>query len=298
MARRWTVVSAAFLVGVLGAEIPAQSVPPAPLRAILVRAAAYVERFERKFALVVAEEDYRQQIGTGPWQMLPPERVRHTRAEVVFLWMPDEHLWLAARNVLAVNGSAVPESTRRVEDALTDRSGRRERLKRIRADSFRYNLGEIYRDINDATFALQFLDTRLQGRFRWELEARETGSSDVARIAFTERARPTLIRRENKVDLPATGKVWIESGSGVIRRTRLAVADPERRTRATIDVEFTDVPNADVLVPVAMDESYTQQLLEPARGFLWRPVTETILGRATYSNFRRFETSGRLIVPE
>ena len=261
-----------------------QSALVAPLRSILVRAAAYVERFEREFALVVSDESYRQQLGSGPWQLLPRDRVRHTRAEMVFLWMPDEGLWLNARNVLSVDGAPVPASAARVGEALSDPSGRIDRLTRIRADSVRYNLGDIFRDFNDPTFTLQFVAARLQPRFRWQLESREQQNGlEVARIAFSERASPTLVRR-GTVDLISRGTIWIESATGVVRRTSLAVDDPLLQTRGRVDVEFGPVSRIDVRVPLAMDERYTQ-----ARTF--------ILARATYSNFRRFETSGRLMSP-
>jgi hypothetical protein len=61
----------------------AQRVAPPPVEDLLAIAAGYVEQFEKDFALVVSDEDYQQRIGIRPIGMLPPEKVRSTRSEVV-----------------------------------------------------------------------------------------------------------------------------------------------------------------------------------------------------------------------
>jgi len=56
-----------------------------------------------------------------------------------------------------------------------------------------------------------------------------------------------------------------------------------------VEVDYQQDPKLTMWVPVAMHETYMDM-----RG---SAVHEHIGGEATYSGFRRFETSGRLLVP-
>jgi hypothetical protein len=49
-------------------------------------------------------------------------------------------------------------------------------------------------------------------------------------------------------------------------------------------VQYRPHPNFEVLVPVEMREKYAS-------------TSEEVTAKATYSDFRRFETSGRLVIP-
>jgi hypothetical protein len=74
-------------------------------------------------------------------------------------------------------------------------------------------------------------------------------------------------------DAAVKGRLWIEPKSGRSRgpsRFRLG------RSSALIRVSYARQPNVDVWVPVSMEETYQ------IRGGL------TIVGKATYSNFRKF----------
>jgi hypothetical protein len=273
----------------------AQRVAPPPVEDLLANAAAYVEQFEKDFAFVVSDEDYQQRIGIRPIGMLPPDKVRITRAEVVFLWLPHEQLWLTARNVRTLNGKNVAGSETAVQEALADDGGRVARLRQLRAQSARYNIGPMLRNFNDPTLTLQFVGARLQSRFSWAVEERETiDGHQTWRLKFTERQRPSLIRRGTE-ELPATGRMWVEASSGRIHKTRLDVTDKELRARAILDVTFERDDRLGMLVPNRMEENYEQEQSAGLGVITRRGPSEPIKAVATYSNFRRFETSGRLI---
>jgi hypothetical protein len=273
----------------------AQRVAPPAVDDLLAGAAAYVERFEQEFALVVGDERHQQRIGVRPAPMLPPDKVRTTRSEVVFLWLPHEQMWLTARNVRSLNGRDIPGADSTLQAVLADESARMARMLRLRSESARYNFGPIRRNFNDPTLVLQFAGARLQPRFSWTLEDRETlDDAQTWRIRFKELARPSVIKRGAE-DLPASGRVWIEPFTGAIRKTRLDVTDVELKVHVRIETTFGRDEKLTVLAPKRMDESYEQEEQHVFRGSSRSDWAEPINAVATYSNFRRFETSGRLI---
>jgi hypothetical protein len=71
--------------------------------------------------------------------------------------------------------------------------------------------------------------------------------------------------------------------------TRLDVQIPRvgSTARGTVDVYYERDARLDMWVPVEMQETYMEM-----RG---SAVFDNIGGEATYSNFRRFETSGRIL---
>jgi hypothetical protein len=296
---RRTILIALLLMPVASQRAAAQTSPP-PLRGILVRAAAYVQQFETNFALAVSDETYLQtQMASGlPGGGFQASARRRTESEMLFVWLPHEQLWMTARNVRVVDGKAIPNSEGRLATAFdaTDEE-RIARLRRIRDESARFNLGQIRRNMNEPTFALEFLSARLQPRFRWDLKGRETvNGGESWKVAFEERARPTLVTRDG-VNLVSTGTVWINTSSHAVMKTTLVVEDRGLRTRATIDVDYGYEPKLGLRVPTRMTEMYGQLRMPLTAGGSIPLHEDRIECQATYSNYRRFETSGRLVTP-
>jgi hypothetical protein len=110
--------------------------------------------------------------------------------------------------------------------------------------------------------------------------------------------------------MPVTGVVWVDPVDGVVLRTNMEIAvevryrmpnpkmDPsvvsltgpgyeqETRSSARVLVSYGRDARLGLLVPVEMRESYDG--LDHHR----------IECRATYSQFKRFETAGRVIIPK
>jgi hypothetical protein len=295
MPRRWWLLLVGVVVVSTAVGIDGQRDEPPRLRDLLARAAVYLDRFEREFALVVSDEIYHQQIGVQPGA--GGDRVRDTRAEMVFLWVPQEELWITARSVLEVDGQPVPESEGRLQRALLDEAGRAGRVRRMRTDTARYNIGDVYRNFNAPTFALQVLDRRMQERFRWRRgEPEAVDTVDTWRLDFEEKERPTLVRHEG-ADMRLRGTIWVAAETGAIHRTRIELANERRRTRARIDVVFRRDDKLDLVVPATMEERYDSASVREDGARPRLVENEPIIARAVYSNYRRFETSGRLIVP-
>jgi len=255
---------------------------------LLSRAGTYVRGFEHDFALVVSDEDYRQRVSG---RLYPSSRNRRTRAEMLFMWIPEQAGWLTVRNVLSVDGRDVPDSQARLNEALDDTTTARvTRLRRLLNDNARFNLGQILRNFNYPTLALSYLDPEMQPRFAFTPAGHErVNGAAVSKVEFDERTRPTVIQ-ENGADRFSQGAIWIADRDGAIVRTRLDLRIPLKETIASIEVDYARDPKLEMWVPVRMHESYLQ-----SRATM---INESIDCVATYSHFRRFETSGRIVTPK
>jgi len=268
------------------------------LQDLLLRAGAYVHQLEADFSAVIGDEEYEQKdvfrtprAGGG--------RTRRTRAEMSFMWMPDETVWLSVRNVLRVDGATVPDSRTRLDAAIADpTSGRASQLRRLRDEGARFNIGRIGRNFSDPMLGLQVVDPGVQQRFTFMKAGIErVRGVDTVRLSFVEHTHPTLISRgTDKQDLPTHGDVWIDTANGVVYRTRLITDDSKFDMTATIVVAFSHDRKLDRWLPDRMDETYVQQgVAVDFPSSVSGSFTERIECVAKYSNYRRFETSARVL---
>jgi len=209
---------------------------------------------------------------------------------MLFIWLPDERVWLTVRNVLNVDGREVAQSRDRLRSAVGEPGGERlTRLRRLVDESARFNVGRAFRNFNYPTLALAFLDPAVQPRFTFTLAGRErVGGTDAWKINYVEHASPTVIQGDG-ADRISRGSVWIAIRDSVVVRTRLDLRIPgsESSAVATVEVDYAPDAKLAVWVPVKMKETYTEMT--------GSTVVENIGGEATYSNFRRFETFGRIV---
>ena len=164
-----------------------------------------------------------------------------------------------------------------------------------------FNLGSISRDFNVPTFALAALRTGRHVRFSFSTPRLDrVDGTPLTLIEFNERSRPSLVTGSGGRDVPLRGKVWVDAADGRVRRTELTLRDrlyipttepgdaPMQDDLLTSRLTVVFGPDAQVgtWVPVEMREQY-----DSSNG-------EQTLGRATYSNYRRFRTGGRVVGPE
>ena len=254
---------------------------------LLPRAREYVAQFTRQFTLLVGDEDYYQTLRDETRE----RRNRHLESEVFFVGVHAGAGSLTVRSTSKVDGKRVTDSSDRIRRALRDQSAEGWRRLRLLADEgARYNLGSLERNFNDPVLALLFAGPDVQSRFSFRVAGTEqvTGES-VTRLSFRERERPTLIRdgRSGR-DLPTSGALSVAE-DGTIWRTELQVETPSS-TVATIRVSYVRDERLGLLVPSVMNEDYRYRD-SAERKMLF------ISARAVYSNFRRFETSGRIVEP-
>src|SRR5215813_6926758 len=129
--------------------------------------------------------------------------------------VPGRQTWLTVRNVLAVDGSAVPDSADRLERALSAQSSGV--LRALANEGARFNLGRIRRNVNDPTIALRFLSGASQAGFEYSVQGPEDVNGVAAsRLAFRELGSPSLVRNARNEDLPASGRIWLSAADGVV----------------------------------------------------------------------------------
>jgi hypothetical protein len=260
--------------------------------ATLRRAVAYVDSFERTFAAVMWRERYQQEATTrmrfnaSGGRFTVPAGRRVLESELLLVWLPADASWLAVRDVISVDGVATADAERRVPRALGGPPISVAELKQLASENGRYNIGRIVHTFNEPTFALLLLDAQHRRRFSFRRGKRDSvGARRAVTYEFVERTRPTLIKDRNR-DVPARGTLWLDEATGQVLQTSLELEQKEEGLRGAMTVRYGPHPQFDVLVPAEMRESYVST------------SGEEIATVATYSNFRRFETAGRIIIPQ
>jgi len=283
-------------------EAPADTSPAVPIEArdstivaadaVLRRAAGYVAQFEETLASVIWAERYDQEqrtamkFGASGTRFSTVAGKRTLQSELLLLWLPGDTTWIAVRDVIAIDGVPRAEGERRARAALAGSSVSVAQLRALADENGRYNIGQIVRTFNEPTLALLFLDEHYRQRFSFQRG--KTDRIDGHRVrtyAFSERTRPTVVQDHGR-DVPAGGTLWIDDAAGQVRQTLLELTDRASGLQGTMTVRYGAHPKFDVLVPLEMKETYTST------------TGEQITTRATYSDFRRFETAGRLIIPK
>lgn len=262
---------------------------------VLARASSFVIEYGQALSSVLAEERYTQRLVWRGNQVVLQER--QLLSEIAFVRLPDSTDWLSFRNVLAVDGQALPEAAGRLERVFQDSTNTRlSRAHAIAGESARYNLGPIAREINVPTTALHFVHPDFLSHCRFDKEREEDIAGERTWvIRFREREGGSLIKRADGRNLPAQGRLWIVPGDGRIVRTQLEVEGFVRGggdSKATIQVQWRRDAELDLWVPRAMTELYEGP---------WRMMSGLnrlerydIDGTATYSNYRRFTVDVRI----
>lgn len=288
MSSRLLLAIAALAAVVLAARPAAQ---PPSLPEVLQRSAAYVKRFHTQLAEIVAEETYQQVVHRTSEYQNPaldnPGRVT-LRSDLMLVRPANADRYVEFRDVFEVDGRTVREPQQRVT-ALW-RAGSTEssaRLDDILAQSSRYNIGGISRNINTPLMALMFLDAAYQRRFVFKRAAKSrpvfNGGQDASGtgvfrvgtemwdIEFQEKRGNTIIRRPTGGDLRSRGRFWIDPATGAVLISELIVDGGGVRARVT--VSYQSEPLMGFLVPIEMRESYERR-------------HEVITGHAVYGRFR------------
>jgi hypothetical protein len=264
---------------------PVEAADEPSLSAVLRRAGEYVRQFERDFAAVITDEIYEQDYSVATLDA--KHEHRSIRSEMLFMRLPGQGLsWLTARNVLSVDGQEVADSGERLERAIKgDARGLVGRLRSVANEGARFNLGGVQRNFNDPVLPLLFLDPEYQPRFKFTLGPEEDVAGVRARrVSFKERTSPTVIREVGGKNVFTSGSLWIGIEAGVVGRTELSATSNRGTVSMLLRVEYRRDLKLDMWIPVRMTEHY-----EVVKA---REYVDCV---ATYSNPRRFETSGRVI---
>ena len=275
-------ISAAILavVGLArpGAQAP-QAAPDLSPKALVAAATKYQAEYATKLAQVVADESYLQETFGSREHRTGSRRMK---GEMFLTFLAADHEWIAVHDVAEVDG--VPVTDREGLLTLLSQGALTSVAERVANHNARYNIGTIGRNFNEPTLALLVLEARRVKNFNFSRQLVETiGGVPVVTLAFTERDRPTLVRSQSGQAVFSKGEVTLEAGSGRVRRTRIAFKYGD--IQAQLTTTYAPEPKLDLWVPTSFTEQY-----EGERDGL----KEIIICTARYTNYRRFETFGRI----
>jgi len=266
------------------APVPAAAVPiRPPTPPVVLKASAYLGGYLRALSNVVSEEQYDQRVEqpgvgsnlVGRTTRYSEVQQRRMASDVLLVQLPGVRGWYEFRDVFWVDGTTVRDRNDRLMKLFVEsHADRLAQADLIQKESSRYNLGSGSRDTNLPTFVLQFLLPTVVSRFAFspgEIEAVEGVDAQV--VSYVEIARPTIIQGGVGVDMPASGRLWIDPATGAILKTRLETKSESVQTR--VDVTYRMEPKLGLRVPALMEERR-------------EAVGEVLTGLATYGNFRRF----------
>ena len=257
---------------------------------VLARAGRFVQDTSQRLSGVLADETYEQELLAQPLVIgasRPRIGRRALRAEALFMWLPAASQWMFVRNVLVVDRRPVPDSGERLDRLFNSGIDAAAYIRQLQAENARFDIGPVRRTFGDPTFALRFLDVSAQMRFAFDRVGTErVGAVQAMTLAYRERRRPFVIRVDG-MDALSSGTMWIEPAEGVVLRTNLRVTRPSGRgTLASVTVDFQRDASLDAWVPARMSEEYNSGTGQ---------ITTT---RTSYTNFRRFDTSVRIVDPD
>ena len=263
------------------------------------RAGAYAAAYETALSGLVAEEKYvqrslkyqtrtvtyatsargRQTTSTtqeeGEWVL---DAERKLRSDFLLVKAQGGDRWMPFRDVFEADGKAVGEREQRLQQLfLKAPATAAGRAAEINAESARFNIGFVERNVNLPTLALRYLDPVRRSRLLFKRQGQVTVAGvKTWELAFAERGSPTVVRDGDK-DIPATGSFWIDPVTGrVVRSTMRLKID-------TVSLEVTvtyrsDAKAGETWVPAEMREVYLG-------------ATRRLECVATYSNIRRFQVT-------
>jgi VWFA-related protein len=290
--------------------------PAADVAELIRRAGLELERYAGQLSLVVGIERYAQYMSD---QQFSRAYSRSLVSEFALVRVKDD--WLGFRDVFEVDGKPVGDRQDRLAgiflkgmaDAVTQ-------SRKLTEESARYNLGAMQRNFNVPTMALFFVQPANAGRFRFRKDGvASVNGTDCWRLRYDETKRPTIIRTSAGKDMPVSGALWIDPRTGAIHKTQMELSaeatiggttrerdrapwdtdggSPLRRVKSTVSISVTykTDPKLGILVPAEMIEIYEGPALNRFTG---AEGISKVNSRATYSDFKRFETSATLTIPK
>ena len=320
-------VAATAVASFAAAPCGAQPATPRTVEEVVERAHRYVVEYGTALSLVIGVEQYRQSVqSVAPSVMgvAPSERpwTRRTVSEFALIRVNDD--WLGYRDVFQVDGKTVGDRQDRLQQLFQQSPATAVDLGRNIADeSARYNAGAVQRNFNVPTMALLFVHPSNASRFRFEKAGTDTiDRTPVWKVRYREIQEPTIIRTSEGKSVPVSGMLWIDPTQGRILKTSLEVKGeaelsggsstmqesllsktgghgetPDRRveTYSRVTTSYKPDERLGLLLPAEMVEEYQGVSVNRATG---RDRLTKISCRATYTDFKRFDVTGRVIVPK
>jgi hypothetical protein len=259
--------------------------PRVDLDSVLEQLDAYLEKYEGELGSLIADEDFRQEIPALPGNSRPQQR--RLESEVAFLRLPGGAEWYGFRRTKLVDRQAVGDRHSTLANLLsigsTDTLAQAQLLV---AQSSEHNLG-LPRTINMPTLPLELLGHQYRHRFEIEFAGKEKVRGRAVNLLDLTELGPVPIIYNSGYPLQSQMRAWVDAQTGALWRAEVVMRRPKDRQKPSkIRVEFALEPKLQVIVPVELREDFGVA-----------NVTNGGTGVAKYSNYRRFQTSARIVPP-
>jgi hypothetical protein len=252
---------------------------PAMVDGLLDQMDRYLAEYEPRLSELVADESMRQDVRGGRALLQ-----RTIDSEVAFIALPQNVGWLGFRHVKTVDTRPVELADASLIVALGTPG--LERARALLRESAKHNLG-LPRTTNLPNLPLEFLHRRNRQRFTVRADGQETVRGiRTSRIVLVERMTPTVIQnRDTGEDCPSVVRAWIDPRDGRLLRAEVETFESAsaKQFQSSLRVEFAENKTLGLLVPIEMRETFPAG--KPLRGS----------AIASYTNFRRFQTSARIV---
>jgi hypothetical protein len=268
------VTDAVVLIAGLSVPIGAQS-RTGDLSALLSSVAKYLAEYEQRCGAVVSLETYNQQFQNGS-----SRQYRQLKSDMLVLSV-GEAGWVGFRDVFEVDGRTVRDHDERLFTLfLKPSSDSLGQARKILDESARFNIGRVTRNVNIPMMALTYFKADHQSRSKFTDKGTDVVDGVRTRvIEFREQALPRVINTTDGA--AAMGRAWIEPETGRVVKTVLMLTGA-----VEVSITVTYAPQTrldDLWLPQSMREIYRRS----------GEVTE---GRASYSNFRKFNVDVTTII--
>lgn len=250
------------------------------LDSVLEKLDAYLDKYEGELSAVVADEILVQEV-EGRFLA---KRIRRVQAEIAFLRLPGNLEWLGFRNAKIVDGKPVGASGPSLTELLaTNTADTFAQASVLVNESSKHNLGNP-RTINMPNLPLELLNRRYRHRYATKLDGRERVRGHAVNVVALEEIGAPPIVYSGAVDLQSMLRAWIDAESGVLWRAEVRMRRSNNPETARLRVEFALDKGLAIMVPIEMRENFFVDLGSGR-------------GHHTYANFRRFQTSARIVPP-
>jgi hypothetical protein len=255
---------------------------------VLARARGYVADYDRQLIAVIADERYLQAVTAASGEAFEGSRERVLDSEFAWISLPALGETIGVRDVLRVDGRTIADGVRLRTLLEHPRQDASREVLAILAESARHNIGDLFRNFNFPTFPLVYIRRGAESGLRWRAD--RAGRTVVLR--FDEQERSTIVRTIDGRPTRGSGRFTVDRASGRVLacdiRLRLPDEPASRLQEYRIWVEFAHDERLDLWVPVRMIE-------QAGRAGGAALPDAGLRGEATYRNYRRYETTGRLL---
>jgi hypothetical protein len=239
----------------------------------------YVTQYQRDFVQLVADEAVTQRVLSGT----TVTATRETRGELFATFVDDRGGWMSVHDIQTVDAEPVPG--RLDVRALLRSESIRELGPRLAAENARFNLGHVSRNFNEPTLALLLFTAAHVQDLSVDRDHQDVTPDGIVVVTLRVRLdRNAQLVRSLTRRVSTSGTFVVEPSTGRIHHTMVTFDDGQ--SAATLETTYAFDVHVNVWVPVAFAEHYRD-----------RTSNETTEVMTSLSNYRRFETSGRVMKP-